>query len=175
MHKNMPISLFKTPFDHFHFHPPPQSFEGLYWNCVLSVLAVSRKTPIYLINNKLIFHIFWLFNLSDCFLYILIWEIWSKMHQPHISQENTAFPFWGLFLHIIRIRLITQSQSSQGQSLKVKSSFPPHQEEVSEQRPFLSSCGIVADQGGFDSQQQEVKEVQWRGCWSRLRSEKISN
>ena len=45
------------------------------------------------------------------------------------------------------------------------------------QRFSLSSCGIVGDQESGHSQQQQkqVEEVQWRGCWSRLRSEKISN
>ena len=71
----------------------------------------------------------------------------------------------------------TQSQRSQGQSprmtLKLKSSLPPHQTGVSEQRLFLSSWRIVGDQESCHSEQ--VEEVQWRGCWSRLRAEKISN
>ena len=31
MHQNMPISLFKTLFDHFHFHPP----AGIIWRVIL--------------------------------------------------------------------------------------------------------------------------------------------
>ena len=40
-----------------------------------------------------------------------------------------------------------------------------------QQRPFLSSWRIVEDQDcGHSQQQKQVEEVQWRGCWSRLRA-----
>ena len=119
-------------------------------------------------------------------------------HFFHISQVNTfemcslvkcdiSLSFFHWFLlgsfspHQVRVfQHRTQSQRSQGQSprmtLKLKSSLPPHQAAVSQQRIFLSSWRTVGDQESCHPEQQEqVEEVQWRGCWSRLRAEKISN
>ena len=103
-------------------------------------------------------------------------------HRAHIS----CFFFWWLIFSPLSphqagvFQHRTQSQRSQGQSprmtLKLKSSLPPHQAAVSQQRIFLSSWRIVGDRESCHPEQQEqVEEVQWRGCWSTLRAEKISN
>ena len=39
MHQNMPISLFKTLFDHFHFHPP----AGIIWRVILKLRLNNNR------------------------------------------------------------------------------------------------------------------------------------
>ena len=102
----------------------------------------------------------------------------------HFTSEHISLSFFHWFLlgsfspHQVRVfQHRTQSQRSQGQSprmkLKPKSSLPPHQAAVSQQQLSLSSWRIVL--GCHSEQQKQVEEVQWRGCCSRLRAEKISN
>ena len=94
---------------------------------------------------------------SDCFQGIFRLQVDQKcISGSHFTREHISLSFFQRFLLIF---------------------LPSQRAGVSEQRPSLSSCGIVGDQESGHSQQQqvEVEEVQWRGCWSRLRSEKISN
>ena len=88
------------------------------------------------------------------------WLFSGYINQGNLIKNASIFPIW---THFTRER--------------ISCFFFWHQAGVSEQRPSLSSCGIVGDQESGHSQQQpkQVEEVQWRGCWSRLRSEKISN
>ena len=88
---------------------------------------------------------------TDCFQ--CMFEL--QFDQKCISASQISYSFFPCFLF---------------------SSLPPHQAAISEQRIFLSSWRNVGDQESCHPEQQEqVEEVQWRGCWSRLRAEKISN
>ena len=64
MHQNMPISLFKTLFDHFIFIPPPESFKGLYWNCVICMQS-------YVLRRSCERWVLW----GNCFA-------WTTFHNP---------------------------------------------------------------------------------------------
>ena len=103
MHQNMPISLFKTLFDHFHFHPP----AGIIWRVILKLhhkgqatkaknhwtectyiffdwygncnyaIGKSERIPVRCglwCHNLLCFYVFLSFLNSYIFFYLFIWE-----------------------------------------------------------------------------------------------------
>ena len=54
MHQNMPISLFKTLFDHFHFHPP----AGIIWRVILKPCHMQFWKFAMFVFRFLFYHVY---------------------------------------------------------------------------------------------------------------------
>ena len=81
MHQNMPISLFKTLFDHFHFHPP----AGIIWRVILKLRLMYLTSSI----NKSNWHLFYKLNWQVIFF---LWFLRHPTPQFMSFEEKKPIP-----------------------------------------------------------------------------------